>query len=168
MRRILYAKYKTADLNKVMTKHCQHPSTQEWERLLALLWKFTSSRTVIFEVLNIAKKSRTKSWCVHLLDVLGGRISTNKCSSSRSIRGSIVHPTILVGLLYLISRNWSSPHGKYIIHPVIFKLHLVYTTEVQRSVWRYDGYAKYHSSIFGFKGWFKASMITNLTSTKGT
>ena len=29
MRRILYAKYETADLNKVMTKQCQHLSTQE-------------------------------------------------------------------------------------------------------------------------------------------
>ena len=37
MRIILNAKYEKADLNKVMNKQCQHLSTYECEKLLALM-----------------------------------------------------------------------------------------------------------------------------------
>ena len=40
MRRILDAKYKKADLNKVMTKQCQHLNTEEHEILLNILQKY--------------------------------------------------------------------------------------------------------------------------------
>ena len=40
MHRILDAKYKKADLNKVMTKQYQQLNTKELERLLNLLWKY--------------------------------------------------------------------------------------------------------------------------------
>ena len=40
MLRIIDAKYKKSDLNKVMAKQCQHLSTKELERLLKLLRKF--------------------------------------------------------------------------------------------------------------------------------
>ena len=40
MHRILEAKYKKADLNKVMTKQCQYLNTKERERLLNLLHKY--------------------------------------------------------------------------------------------------------------------------------
>ena len=40
MRGILDAKYEKADLNKVMSKQCQHLPTKELERLLKLLRKF--------------------------------------------------------------------------------------------------------------------------------
>ena len=40
MRRILDDRYEKADLNKVMTKRCQHLNTKECERLLNLLRKY--------------------------------------------------------------------------------------------------------------------------------
>ena len=40
MRRILDAKYKKADLNKVTTKQCQHLNTKERKILLRILRKF--------------------------------------------------------------------------------------------------------------------------------
>ena len=40
MCRILYAKYKKADLNKFMTKQYQHLKTEECKRLLNLLSEF--------------------------------------------------------------------------------------------------------------------------------
>ena len=40
MRRILDEKYEKADLNKVMTKQCQHLTATERHRLLHLLNKF--------------------------------------------------------------------------------------------------------------------------------
>ena len=39
MRKILDAKYKKLDLNKVITKQCQQINTKEWKRLLSLLRK---------------------------------------------------------------------------------------------------------------------------------
>ena len=40
MRRILDAKYEKADINKVMTKKCQHQNTKECDQLLTLLRKY--------------------------------------------------------------------------------------------------------------------------------
>ena len=40
MRIILDSKYETAELNNVMTKQCRHLSTEEQERILALLQRF--------------------------------------------------------------------------------------------------------------------------------
>ena len=40
MCRILYAKYEKDDLNKVMTKQCQHINAKERDRLLSLLSKY--------------------------------------------------------------------------------------------------------------------------------
>ena len=40
MSRILDAKYKNSNLNKVMTKQCQHLNAEERKRLLILLRKF--------------------------------------------------------------------------------------------------------------------------------
>ena len=40
MHRIIDAKYKKSDLNKVMTEQCQHLNAEEFKRLLILLRKF--------------------------------------------------------------------------------------------------------------------------------
>ena len=40
MHRILYSKYKKADLNNAMTKKCQHSSKREREILLTILMRF--------------------------------------------------------------------------------------------------------------------------------
>ena len=40
MRRIIDAKYKKYDLNKVVTKQCQHANAEKRKRLLILLKKF--------------------------------------------------------------------------------------------------------------------------------
>ena len=40
MRRVLDAKYEKFDLNKVMTKKCQHLNTKERKRLLNILGKY--------------------------------------------------------------------------------------------------------------------------------
>ena len=73
---------------------------------------FVSFGTVMFGALSIVNNNIQKSWCVHLLDVIGGRLATNRFYSPRSVRGSIVHPTCRVGLLYINMRNRPPSHTK--------------------------------------------------------